>query len=61
VRGGSSHLGKEDVVYNGLGIPIYQCPDEEIPPREEHPLPSVFSLLASVTKTEGKLRRPSRL
>jgi hypothetical protein len=45
------------VVYNGAGIPIYQCPDKEIPSRVEHPLPSILSLLLSVTKTKGKAEK----
>jgi hypothetical protein len=48
---------KEHVFYNGGGIPIYQCHDKEIPPQGEYVLPSVLSLLPSVTKTKGKTER----
>jgi hypothetical protein len=59
LRGGSSHLDKEHVVYNGEVIPIYRRPNKEIPPRREYPLPSVLFLLLSVTKTKGKAEKAS--
>jgi hypothetical protein len=43
---------KEHVVYSGGDIPIYWCPNKEIPP-----LPCVLSFLLSVTKTEGKAKK----
>jgi hypothetical protein len=52
---------KKHVIYNGGGIPIYWHPSKEIPPRGEHPVPSILSLLLSETKMEGKAERPSGL
>jgi hypothetical protein len=53
LREGSSDLEKEHVVYNGECISICWHPDKEIPSRRECLL-SAFSLLLSVTKTQGK-------
>jgi hypothetical protein len=45
------------MVYNGGDIPVYQHPDKEVPPWGECLLPSVLSLLPSVTKNKGKAER----
>jgi hypothetical protein len=50
-------LEKEYEVCNGRDIPIYQHHDKEIPPWGEHPLPSILSLLLSVTKTKRKAEK----
>jgi hypothetical protein len=50
-------MEKEHVVYNRGGVPIYWHPNKEIPSQGEHPLPSILSLLPSVTKTEGKAEK----
>jgi hypothetical protein len=57
LRGGSSHLEKKHVVYTEGGIPIYQCPNKEIPPQREHPLTSILSPLPSVNNTKGKAEK----
>jgi hypothetical protein len=53
----SSHLEKQHVIYNGGGIPIYWYSDKEIPPWGGCPLPSMLSLLTSVTNNKGKAER----
>jgi hypothetical protein len=45
----------------GGDIPIYWCPKKEISPQREHPLPSILSLLLSVTTTKGKAEMAFRV
>jgi hypothetical protein len=53
--------GKRTCSLQCRGYSYLSASDKEIPPCGEHPLPSILSLLPSVTKTEGKAEKAFRV